>query len=140
MTIPNWLRGVLAVVAGFVAWFGVATLGNFIVRWLVPGYTEVEQSMDFSLGMLVARLLLGAVTSVAAGALCAAISRRSPLAVYIFALLILALFVPVHASLWHKFPIWYHVIFLGTLVPLVLLGARLSGLRGAGAAEDETNR
>jgi hypothetical protein len=131
---PTWLRGCLAVIASFVAWFGVATAGNFVVRWLIPGYTEVERAMDFSFGMLVARLVLAAVTSVAAGAVCAAISRHSRLAAYIFALLLLALFVPVHASLWHKFPIWYHIIFLGTLVPLILLGARLPGLRKTGAA------
>ena len=41
------------------------------------------------------------------------------------ALLILALFVPVHVSLWSTFPVWYHLVFLGSLVPLVILGSAL---------------
>jgi len=35
---------------------------------------------------------------------------------------------PVHITNWDKFPVWYRVAFLGTLVPLFLAGAKL-GLR-----------
>jgi hypothetical protein len=35
------------------------------------------------------------------------------------------LFVPVHVGLWATFPVWYHLLFLGSLVPLVLAGARV---------------
>jgi hypothetical protein len=121
----NWLRVVLAIVAGFVVWFTVATMCNLAIRWLLPGYSEVEKAMDFSLGMLSARLVLGAVSSLAAGAACAAICRHARAATYLFAFLLLALFVPVHLGLWSKFPVWYHIVFLGSLVPLVLLGAKL---------------
>lgn len=131
---PSWLRVVLAIVTGFVVWFAVATVGNFAIRWLLPGYAEVEQAMTFSLGMLSARLVLGAVASLAAGAACVAIGRSVRSAVYAFALLLLALFVPVHVGLWAKFPMWYHIVFLGTLVPLVILGAELLGSRSVSAA------
>jgi hypothetical protein len=50
------------------------------------------------------------------------------------ALLLLALFVPVHVGLWAKFPLWYHVVFLGSLIPLVLLGGKLLESRGVRAA------
>ena len=130
--LPNWLRLVLAIVAGFIAWFVVATVANILVRWLVPGYAQVEKAMDFSLGMMVARLIVGAAASIAAGAACAAVARaRVP--EYVFSVLLLALFVPVHVNLWAKFPWWYHLLFLGSLVPLVILGARLIGSRGASA-------
>ena len=122
---PNWLRFVLAIAASFVAWFAVATLGNLAVRGLFPGYVEVEKAMDFSLGMLVARLALGAAASLAAGAASVVMSPHSRVATYLFALLLLALFVPIHLSLWSKFPVWYHLVFLSSLVPLVLLGAKL---------------
>ena len=131
---PNWLRVVLAIVAGFAVWFAVVTLGNLAIRWVLPGYTEVEKAMDFSLGMLSARLVLGAVASLAAGAVCAAIGRSTRAATYLFALLLLALFVPIHLSLWAKFPMWYHIVFLGSLVPLVVLGGKLIGSRGTSAA------
>jgi len=131
---PNWLRVVLAIVAGFVVWFAVATVGNLVIRWLLPGYSEVEKAMDFSLSMLSARLVLGAVASLTAGAVCVAIGRTARAAIYLFALLLLALFVPVHLNLWAKFPLWYHIAFLGSLAPLVVLGAKLFGSRGVSAA------
>jgi hypothetical protein len=40
-------------------------------------------------------------------------------------LVILALFLPAHIHLWHRFPIWYHLSFLLPLAPLVALGAWL---------------
>jgi hypothetical protein len=131
---PTWLRVVLAIGAGFVVWFTVATAGNLAIRWLLSGYAEVEVAMDFSLVMLFARLLVGAGASIAAGAACVAIARKTRVAVYLFALLLLALFVPVHVGLWAKFPFWYHILFLGSLVPLVLLGAKLPGSPGTSAA------
>src|SRR5690606_41729034 len=111
-----WLRAVLAIVAGFVVWFAVATVGNLIIRWLIPGYTEVEESMDFSLTMMIVRLVLGAIASIIAGAACAIIVRGVRWPIYLFGLLLLAMFVPVHVDLWTTFPIWYHLVFLGTLI------------------------
>ena len=123
---PNWLRTILAIAAGFVVWFAVATVANFAIRLLFPGYAEVEKAMNFSLAMLLARLVLGAAASIAAGVAFAAVTPSARLPRYVFALLLLALFVPVHVSLWDKFPIWYHIIFLGSLVPLVMLGTKLA--------------
>ena len=131
---PPWLRVALAIAAGFVVWFAVATVGNLAIRWLLPGYAEVEKAMNFSLAMLTARLVVGAVASLAAGAACVVIGRSARAAIYLFALLLLALFVPVHVGLWAKFPLWYHIVFLGSLVPLVVLGARLPSPRGISAA------
>jgi hypothetical protein len=105
-----------------------------LIRSLVPGYAEVEKVMHFSLAMLLARLVLGAGASIVAGVACAAVTPKTRWPVYVFALLLLALFVPVHVSLRDKFPIWYHIVFLGSLFPLVLLGAKLLGSRGPGAA------
>ena len=122
---PNWLRGVLAVTAGLVAWFAAATVGNLAIRSLLPGYAEVEKSMDFTLAMQVARLLLGASASIVAGVACALVAREARWVPYACATLLFVLFVPVHISLWSRFPTWYHLVFLGTLVPIVIAGARL---------------
>jgi len=131
--VPTWLRAVGAIAAGFLVWFAAATVGNWLIRSFVPGYAEVERTMNFSLAMLLARLLLSAAASIVAGAACAAVTPKTRWPVYVFALLLLALFVPVHVSLRDKFPIWYHIVFLGSLFPLVMLGAKLLGPRGTGA-------
>ena len=61
-------RAILAVVAGLVVWMVVATLLNFGLRAGLAGYTLAEPTMTFTLGMKVARLILGALASLAAGA------------------------------------------------------------------------
>jgi hypothetical protein len=81
--------------------------------------------MLFTLSMKMARLLMAAVTSLAAGALVRAIAPASRRAPWIVGLVMLALFLPAHVHLWHRFPIWYHLTFLLTLAPLVALGAWL---------------
>jgi uncharacterized protein (DUF983 family) len=42
---------------------------------------------------------------------------------------VLAMFVPLHIAIWSKFPVWYHLIFLLTIIPAVLLGALLPARR-----------
>jgi hypothetical protein len=41
------------------------------------------------------------------------------------AVIMVLLFLPVHYMLWAKFPIWYHLFFLITLAPTMLIGAAL---------------
>jgi len=119
-------RSILAVAVGLVVWMVVATLLNFGVRASFSGYTAAEPTLTFTLGMKVARLILGALASVAAGAAAGLIAPSKTGPRWVLGGIILALFIPVHVQLWAKFPLWYHLVFLGTLVPLVALGAALT--------------
>jgi hypothetical protein len=72
-----------------------------------------------------ARLLMAIVTSVVAGAVTGCIPRSSRWAPLIVGSVVLAMFVPVHLAIWSKFPAWYHLTFLLTIIPAVLVGALL---------------
>ncbi|MGC2698328.1 MAG: hypothetical protein WA738_21280 [Candidatus Angelobacter sp.] len=122
-------RSIFAVAAGLVVWVLVATLLNFGLRAGIAGYTVAEPTMTFTLGMKVARLILGALASLAAGAAAGLIAPSKTGPRWVLGAIILALFIPVHIQLWAKFPVWYHLVFLGTLVPLVALGAALTRTR-----------
>ena len=117
------IRPVFAVITGFVVWLVVATLGNFLIRAMLPGYAAAEPGMAFTLTMLLARLTLGLVSSVVAGFACSAMARGKIAAGYTFAVALVLCFLPIHYNLWSKFPLWYHLTFLVTLAPLVLLGS-----------------
>jgi hypothetical protein len=117
-------RKILAAVAAFAAWFVLATVLDRALRLAWPRYAEVLPTLSFSLGMLVARLVEGAASTIAAGAVAAWIARRGRDAAVATGVLLLLLFVPTHAMLWTRFPVWYHLVFLGSLLPLTLLGAR----------------
>ena len=127
---PSLLKAALAVVVGFVAWIAIGTVGNLLLRAGLPGYEAVEKAMEFSLVMLLARLVVGAVSSIGAGWACGAVWRGGRGPGYALALLLLVVFAPVHLGLLlSKFPVWYHAAFLITLAPLVMLGFGLARAR-----------
>ena len=119
------LRSICAVIISVDTWFLVATVGNLLLRALLPGYTAVEAAMSFTLPMKLARLALGLISSLSAGIVCAAIANPGSQAAKVVAGIMVALFIPVHYMLWAKFPVWYHLFFLLSLAPAVLLGASM---------------
>jgi hypothetical protein len=118
------VKSIVAVVVAVVTWFVVATIGNWILRAELSGYAAVEASMDFTLTMMICRLILGLVSSLSAGFVGATIARNR-IAPKVAAAIMVILFLPVHYMLWQKFPIWYHLFFLITLAPTMLIGAAL---------------
>jgi hypothetical protein len=131
-------RAILAFITGVLVWVLVVSLLDRALRFIVPGYAAAEPRMAFTLGMMAARLIIAAITSLAAGAVAAVIAPASPRVPWALGVVVLAVFIPVHLRLWSVFPLWYHLSFLLTLVPLVVLGARLtqsaSPAPGAGSA------
>ena len=115
-------RSILGVVAGLFAWAVVVTLAGIIMRVAWPAYARVADAMTFTLAMMTARLTIGAVATVAAGWVAAVVGGRSRLVRLAPGLLLLGVFIPQHIMLWEKFPIWYHLTFLLSLVPLTYLG------------------
>ena len=125
-------RSVLACLAGLLTWIVVVTVINRGLRLSLPNYTAAEQTLQFTLGMEWARLLMAIVTSVVAGAVTSWIYRSSRWAALIVGSVVLAMFVPVHIAIWNKFPAWYHLTFLLTIIPAVLVGALLPSRRNKG--------
>lgn len=119
-------RSVLAFIVGLAVWVLVASLLNRVLRLAVEGYAAAEPRTTFTHGMMAARLVLGALASLATGAATRAVAPSSMRVLWVLGAVLLAVFIPVHIGLWAKFPVWYHLLFLGTLVPLVVLGATLT--------------
>lgn len=122
-------RSILAVIAGLVVWLLVASVLNRGLRLLLAGYAAAEPNMAFTLPMMAGRLTLAFLASLAAGAVVGAIapsSRRMP---WVLGAILLAAFLPEHVMIWQVFPVWYHLTFLVTLVPLIVLGAHITQAR-----------
>src|SRR5262249_9498142 len=117
------IRSILAVIAGLLTWMVVTTLFNLGMRAGIAGYHQAEPVMCFTLPMKIARLIMAGRASLAACAVVALIAPLKTAPRWVFGALMLAFFIPVHVQLWAKFPVWYHLTFLGTLLPLVVLGA-----------------
>ena len=118
-------RAALAFAVGLVVWLLLISLLDRALRVALAGYAAAEPTMSFTLGMLVSRLVIAALTSLIAGAIAAWIAPASAPVPVLLGLTLLVAVLPVHLRLWSQFPLWYHVVFLGTLVPLIVLGSRL---------------
>jgi hypothetical protein len=119
------LRKAGAVIWGLFAWVVVSSIGDRLLRFGWAAYAAAEPVMTFTLGMMGARLLLGAVSTLVAGFVTGYICDKHRGTVLVTGAFLLLLFLPVHYALWSKFPVWYHLVFLGSLVPLTWAGAEL---------------
>jgi hypothetical protein len=128
-------RPVLAMVAGIAAWILVASLLNVGLRIALPGYAAAEPEKTFTVAMQVARLVMGALASLAGGAAAGWIDRPAGPSVWVIAAALLAAFIPAHVGLWPLFPVWYHLTFLLALAPLTVLGSLLGHKRAPQAQE-----
>jgi hypothetical protein len=118
-------RTVGAVIAGLITWIVVATVLNLALRASWPHYHEAETAFNFPLAMKLARLVLGAASSVGAGFVATWITKGRTRAATLTGIVLLCLFIPDHYLIWNKFPVWYHLTFLVSLLPLTVLGGAL---------------
>jgi len=130
-------RLIFGFLGGLIMWVLVATVLDRLLRLGFPGYALADPPMAFTLGIKIARLTLAVLASLAAGATTAWIAPAQRILPWILGAVILAMFLPVHVQIWAKFPVWYHLFFLGTLVPLVALGAALTRTSGGSSLQTQ---
>jgi len=116
--------------AGLVAWIVIVSALNFGLRHGWPDYAAVEKAMTFTVAMMVARLSMSGVSSLASGYV-AALVGKGGWASLLSGTILLLLFIPVHYSLWNHFPVWYHLTFLISLPLLSFLSGRLWSTKSA---------
>jgi hypothetical protein len=120
------LRIVLGVIVGFVVWLGTNVGGGQLFGLSWPEYAAADPTMSFTAPMLLARMALGVAATLAAGWIASTIARRRNTAALALGIVLVLFFIPVHAVLWDKFPLWYHLFFLFTLLPLCIAGGRIA--------------
>ena len=74
---------------------------------------------------LVANLGWYTAAAFGVGFVVAWIAKVNGVAAKVSAVVLLVFFIPVHYMLWDKFPLWYHLTFLVSLVLLTIAGAML---------------
>lgn len=113
----------IAVVIGFVVWTLMFLGSNSAITMVTPTSFNPDGSTD-SVAILLLILALSMVASVVSGGLTAQRAGDSARGASIaLGLLLLAVGIFVQAGFWEQMPLWYHVIFLGALVPATMAGA-----------------
>ena len=118
-------RTTLGVIAGLAVWVTIVIAAGLIMRAAWADYARVADAMTFTVPMMLARLAIAALATLAMGLVTAVIARRSMRARLMPGVLLLVVFIPQHVMLWDKFPVWYHLTFLASLVPLAYLGGKI---------------
>jgi hypothetical protein len=130
------LRIILGVVAGFIAWSILWVGSDQVLIAFSPGWygnhqlgfqTAMFNQTPFKPDVAILLMHLGraAIISVMAGFIAAVVAgenRRTPPALGV---LLLIFGIGVQAYAWNYIPIWYHIIFLGMLIPLTILGGKM---------------
>jgi hypothetical protein len=122
-------RGTLGVIAGLAVWVIIVAAAGVIMRSAWPAYASVADAMTFTLPMMGARLAIGACATLAMGYSTTVVARGSTPATLLSGVVLLLAFIPEHITIWNKFPVWYHLTFLLSLVPLSYIGGTIARAR-----------
>ncbi|MDX1645664.1 MAG: hypothetical protein R3304_00865 [Longimicrobiales bacterium] len=118
-------RDIGAVAAGAAVWAALWLGMNAVLPSLFPETIVPGSPLDAS-PLLLFLILYSVALSVLAGYTTAAVKGGDFMgAVWALAGLQLTLGVVAQVSYWDLFPVWYHVIFLGLIVPATVYGGRL---------------
>ncbi len=131
------LRIILGIIAGFIVWSIVWVGMDALLSAISPGWfgrifnefqTAASRSEPFTPPVSVSVYLIfqGILCSLIAGFAAAAIANENRKSTLILGVLLLATGIFVEAENWNYFPLWYHVLFLLLLIPMTILGGKIS--------------
>jgi hypothetical protein len=127
-------RTIGSVAAGVAVWIVLVVAIDFAMSFAWPDYQAAKPDMSFSLQMKIARLAESTVALVIASLVAARIAPASRAASWALGIVLLLIFIPIHYSLWDKFPFWYHAYFLASLIAVPLIVGITSGAKRSPAA------
>ncbi|NOT62292.1 MAG: hypothetical protein HOP19_18955 [Acidobacteria bacterium] len=134
-TTTKWYLIAAAILAGFATWIVIGGAGFLLLRTVSSSYALAEPTKAYTLPMLLARLMVGVVCTVAAGAVATATAKGARIASYWLAVVFFLLSAPIHlpihlgkvnVSVWADYPPWYHAAYLVPLMPLTIFGGYLA--------------
>ena len=130
------LRIVLGVIAGFVSWLMVWVGSEKILSAIWPAFGVHQRAFEEAIKnggqftadttMLLTHIVLASTVSLLAGFLAALIAGENKRAPLVLGFLLLALGLLKAVMSWPYVPIWYHVIFTAILLPMAIIGGKLT--------------
>ena len=119
------VRSIFAVLTPSFVWGALWVATGSALTWAMPDRFDPGGAVRDPL-VLVTLLLASSALSVMAGWLCATIAKEAVMKhVVVLAALQLGIGIMVQSGVGELMPLWYHVTFLGLVVPMHLLGGRL---------------
>ncbi|NNE99768.1 MAG: hypothetical protein HKN25_12175 [Pyrinomonadaceae bacterium] len=135
------LKIVLGIFVGFVVWsiLWIGTdelLARIFADWYgadrAAYFEALSKGAPFTLSstILLISLIRGTIFTILAGFISVSISKEHSRTALFLGVLLLAVGVYAHSYSIFNFPVWYHLLFLGMLVPMTLVGGKLAKKQG----------
>ena len=132
------IRIILGAVAGFTIWSIIWLGSEKVLSAIWPEWYGAHQlafeaavsgggAFTADTTILLMNIVRGSIISVISGFLAAVIARENKLSTMILGVMLLAFGLLIVAMSWSYIPVWYHLIFTALLIPMSILGGRLSG-------------
>jgi hypothetical protein len=142
------LKIVLGVIAGFIGWSILWVGSDQVLAMMSPGWygahqdafqlaVQAQQPFTPDTTILLMHLVRAAIFSVMSGFLAAFIAGENSRTPLFLGGLLLVFGLMVQLLVWFYLPIWYHLVFLGMLIPLTLLGGKLKKVNAAAPSGSE---
>lgn len=97
------------------------------LRIVWASYATAEPTKTYTFSMLISRLTVAVICTLAAGAVAELVAGRSRTVSVSLGVVLLALSAPIHlGSVWADYPPWYHFAYLLSLLPLAVVGGVLA--------------
>ncbi len=131
------LRVILGVVTGFIAWIVVWVGIEKILSALFPaayGAHQLAFEMAIKNGgaftadttLLLSHIIIVTVVAALSGFLAAKVAKGNQRAPLVLSFVLLAIGVMKALMSWQLVPLWYHIAFTALLLPMTIIGGRLT--------------
>lgn len=126
------LRSILTIATCVVLWGIAWVAANTGLAQAFPGKFDAH-GVTTDPALLLVFIAVCVMLCFAAGWLCGRLVSRAPMKhVAVLGLIQLGIGIMVQASVWDLMPVWYHLSFLATVVPMHLIGGWMGLARRAG--------
>ena len=117
----------MGLAVGLATAVAIGAASFFALQTLWPAYAAAVPDKSFTLSMLMTRLLLGVLSTAAAACVATRIAMDDGRTAWRLGVLFLAVSLPNHMfAVWDDYPAWYHVVYLGYLVPIAGLTGQMT--------------
>ncbi len=120
------IRRRIGLVYGALTAITLGVLASFVARSTWPAYAAAEPTRAYTLTMLWSRLVAGAVITSISAIVATRVANDRGRAAWWLGALFLAVSLPHHVfDVWSEYPVWYHLLYLGYLVPIAGISGRV---------------
>lgn len=110
----------LGILAGLAAYAIIGSLGLYLLKISWAAYAIASENKSYTLPMLLSRILVGILASIAAGISAAKISNDKGKSAWFAGVIVFCWAAYIHIfKVWTDYPIWYHLAYLLPIIPII---------------------